>query len=46
MHSASGGDFFRHEIVRLHQTVGHNHGRYAINRLAARLRTMVKRMRL
>jgi len=24
MHSASGGDFFRHEIVRLHQTVGHN----------------------
>jgi integrase len=36
-------DFSRHEIVRLHQTVGRDHRRYAANRLVALLRTMFNR---
>jgi integrase len=39
-------DFSRHEMVRLHQTIGHEHGRYAANRLVALLRTMFNRARL
>src|SRR5215831_12441475 len=36
-------DFSRHEMVRLHQTIGHEHGHYAANRLVALLRTMFNR---
>src|SRR5262245_32586672 len=39
-------DFSRHEMVRLHQTIGHEHGHYAANRLAALLRTMFNRAKL
>ena len=39
-------DFSRHEMVRLHQTIGHEHGHYAANRLVALLRTMFNRARL
>jgi len=34
-------DFSRHEMVRLHQTIVHEHGHYAANRLVALLRTML-----
>ena len=39
-------DFSRHEMVRLHQAIGHEHGHYAANRLAALLRTMFNRAKL
>ena len=39
-------EFSRHEIARLHQTVGRDHGRYAANRLVALLRTMFNRAKL
>ena len=39
-------DFSRHEIVRLHQIIGHEHGHYAANRLVALLRTMFNRAKL
>src|SRR5215472_10146220 len=39
-------DFSRHEMVRLHQTVGSDHGHYAANRLVALLRTMFNRAKL
>ena len=39
-------DFSRHEMVRLHQTVGSDHGHYAANRLVALLRTIFNRAKL